>query len=476
MPAVQPVPDHLRSAIESRLRSRQIHGLAVCGFALDGVRFASGHGCASIERSEAVTPATVFRVASISKLLTTTLALGLVDAGDLDLAAPVNHYLAPDLQIRDQAGAPAVSPLRSLLSHTSGIPFGVRGADLGNPVLSYVVNGGRVRTLEDAIRGLRVARGPGERIVYSNSALNVVGHVAAQRHGTSFEAAAQEHVLGPLGMADSAFASDRRGPGVATPYGSIAPPAVSSKPADVMRLVATPMGGLTTTVLDLARFGRMVLGGGSLDGQRILSPDLVATATSLEATNHPGLDQGYGLGFKVRSWRGRTLVGHDGNMPGVSTQLWLSPADGVGAVVLTNGYALGVPHEVALLALEHLLGLDPEVDPGPAVPPDPTKVGEWEALAARAKGTFRLADSAPPGLVGKLADRMLRVTVARGLGGRLTITGNPGADGPMWLLPDGELGRYRVDAAVDDGTTAVVDEQADGVHIWIGHTTHLHRR
>lgn len=446
------------------------------GFGAGGVRFAGGFGCASIERGEAVTPATVFRVASISKLLTTTLALRLVDGGRLDLDAPVNRYLAPELQIRDRAGELATSPVRTLLSHTSGIPFTVRGADLGNPVLSYLVNGGRLRTLEDAIRGLRVTRAAGERIVYSNSALNVVGHVAATQHGSSFEAAAHQHVLAPLGMADSAFASDRRGPGVATPYGTIAPPSISSKPADAMRLVATPMGGLTTTVLDLARFGQMVLGGGSLDGEPILSAELLAMATSLEATNHPGLDQGYGLGFKVRSWRGRTLVGHDGNMPGVSTQLWLSPSDGVGVAVLTNGYALGVPHEVALLALEHLLGLEPEADPGSPEEPTPSDRERFEALGRRAEGTFRLMDSAPPGLLGKAADRLLRISVTHGLGGRLAIGGNPGADGPMWLLPDGEPGRYRVAAAVDSGTSAVLEEQPDGFHLWLGHTTHLHRR
>ena len=50
------------------------------------------------------------------------------------------------------------------------------------------------------------------------------------------------------------------------------------------------------------------------------------------------------------------------------------------------------------------------------------------------------------------------------------------ADGPAWLMPDGELGTYRVAADVDDRTNAVIEERPDGVHLWLGHTTRLHRR
>lgn len=473
---VEPVPPLVRSTVLARLRERGVLGLAIAGFDRHELRFAEGFGVADRERGEPVTPATVFRVASISKLLTTALVLRGVDRGGLDLDAPVNRSLEPELQIAGVDGSPAASSLRSLLTHTSGIGFGIRGVDPGNRVVSRLVNGGRLRSLPDAIAGLRLAHEPGGPIVYSNPAFNVLGHVAARRCGMGFEDAARQLVLDPLAMADSAFASDRRGPGVATPYGSIAPPGVSSEPADAMRVVATPMGGLTTTVADLARFGRMVLGGGELDGQRIVSPELLRTATSLLVANHPALDQGYGLGFKVRRWRGRTLVGHDGNMPGVATQLLVSLDDGVGVVVLTNGYPLGVPHELALLALEQLLGLEPEARPGSPQGVADAGAAAWEAAGRRIEGRFGLLDSAPPGPLGRAMERLVRIRVAHLGGGRLAVEGNPAADGPMWLEPDGEPGCYRAAAAVDAGTRAVVEERPDGVHLWLGHTLHLHRR
>ena len=154
---------------------------------------------------------------------------------------------------------------------------------------------------------------------------------------------------------------------------------------------------------------------------------MLSAATTLSVRNHPELEQGYGLGFKVRTWRGRTIIGHDGNMPGVATQLWLAPEDGVGVVVLTNGYALAVPHEI-------------------------------------------------PGLTGWLANRVAKIRLRHETAGRLRLEGNPGSDGPVWLWPDGEVGHYRVDGSVDPGANAFIEQQPDGPHLWLTHATHLLRK
>jgi CubicO group peptidase (beta-lactamase class C family) len=468
---VDPLPASLASVIRARLRQRRTQGLALCCFDREQVRVAGGVGLADVERGEPVTPATVFRVASISKLVTTALVLSLVDDGAVDLDAAANQYLPPSAVITDPHGLPATSPVRTLLSHTSGLPAGTRGADVGNPVLSYLTNHGRVRNLADAVDGLQLSHDPGDRLVYSNPAFNVAGHLAATALGQQFEAAAQERILEPLGMSGAEFTPRRHGRGVATPYGSILPPGVGPASADRMRLVATPMGGLTASVMDLARFGQMVLNQGAAAGRQILSREVMAESTSMQARNHVALEQGYGLGFKVRTWRGRTTVGHDGNMPGVATQLLLSPEDGMGVVVLTNGYALAVPHEIAEATLEHVLGLGPDPEPT-----EPDRRRDWEDLGRRVEGDYRFWDPLLPGLVGRLGGALTRIRVAHESSGRLRVDGNPGADGPAWLLPDGELGTYRVAADVDDRTNAVIEERPDGVHLWLGHTTRLHRR
>jgi CubicO group peptidase (beta-lactamase class C family) len=472
---VQPLPHGLIAAIEQRLRQRHVHGLALLAFDLAGARFGGGVGFADLERGEPVTTETVFRVASVSKQLTTALVLRAVGEGLLDLDAPVNDRLPTAQQVLDADGRPAPFPLRTLLSHTSGLPPSLRGADLGTPLLTRIVNGGTPRTLAEAITGLRVVRPAGERIVYANSGFNLAGHLAAGAFATTFEQAALDHVLRPLGMDRSAFDTHRSGPGTATPYGSIAPPGISSKPASAMQLVATPMGGLTTTVEDLSRFGRTILGGGTLDGHQVLDADLVRAAATLEATNHPDLEQGYGLGFKVRTWRGRKLIGHDGNMPGVSSQLWLSPDDGVGVVVLTNGFALAIPHEVALLAMDELLG---DVDaPRGAEGSDAARVdtAAAEAFGREVEGRYRAEGFTPPGLVGSLARLATKVRLTHEARGQLRIDGYPGADGPVWLRPEAIAGRYRTSAGVDDGTNAVFERRPDGLRLWLGHASLLRR-
>ena len=473
---MQQVPAGLQSAIQTLLRERQIFGLAVCGFDREGVRFAGGFGYADLDRGERVTEDTIFRVGSISKLLTTAFVLKLADSKQLDLDRDTNSYLPEPLRVTDQAGQPAEFELRRLLSHSAGLEFGVRGVDSGNVALSYLANGGHVRNLTDAITGLKVNMAPGKRVVYSNPAFNLAGFIAAQAVGLPFEQAVQQQVLDPLGMTDSAFTPQRRGPGVATPYGALFPLKVGSKPVDRLRVLATPMGGLTTNVSDLARFGQMLLNQGQSGGEEFLTAKIVDSAMTLKERNHPALDQGFGLGLKVRTWRGRRSVGHDGNMPGVAAQLILCPEDGVGAVVLTNGYSLAVPHQVAALVLEHLLELP--ADTQLTSPPSMTRaeMKDWEALGRRIEGSYQLRDSTPPGL-GELLNRfLLRISVTHEAAGRLRIEGSPGSDGPAWLIPTATLGQYRIAAGVDNGTNAVVDEQPDGVHLWLGFATHLHKR
>lgn len=448
-----------------------MHGLAICAFDADGIRFAGGEGFADLERAEAVTPTTIFRVASISKLLTATLVLNLVDAGLLDLDAPVNDSLPVGLRITDADGAPATSRLRSLLSHSSGLPAGIRGAQMDVPVVDRLSKR-RDHDLAWAIEGLRLTHQPATKVVYSNPGFNLAGYVAAHALGQPFESAVRERVLGPIGMTDSRFDSERHGRGVATHYGSILPPRVGPRPVTGLRIVATPMGGMTTNVVDLARFGQMILSDGAVGSRSILRPETLQEATTLQVTNHPELSQGYGLGFRVRTSSGRRLVGHDGNMPGVAAQIVLSPDHGVGVVVLTNGYALQVPHEIAADALRLLLDLGRVSEPST----DLADRAAWVALGRRTEGTYVLPDASPPGALGRLDAALTKPTVVHEAAGRLRVDGNPGSDGPVWLLPDGQVGHYRVAAPVDDGTDAVIEERPDGTHIWWGPLTHLCRR
>src|SRR3990172_1172772 len=335
-----PVPKELQAFIESERRRADVTGAAVAAFDRDGIRFAEGFGYADLERGERVTPETLFRAASISKLFTTTLVLQEVEGGRIGLDEPVNQYLDADSRVRDRHGAPADDvTIRHLLTHTSGLPVSGRGLNYGPLWWKLVANNGRPpRSLEDVVKGMRTVRGPGKRMVYSNGGFSLLGYLAQRLNGMPFRDLARERVLRSLGMPNSDFPLNPYGPGIATPYGgTLGFGSAGRRPASSIMNRTGPAAALLTSALELARFGRMVLGGGELDGAMLLSSQTVVAATHIQAVNHPALDDGCGLGFTVSTYRGRRLVGHTGGLAGVATRIDVLPDDGVGVAVLTNG-------------------------------------------------------------------------------------------------------------------------------------------
>jgi len=256
-------------------------------------------GLADREAGRPATPDTVFPAASVSTLLTAVLVMRQVERGRLELDAPVNRYLEDRLQVRDARGAAAPATLRQLLTHTSGLPVSWSGIhfDPGDPPVG----------LEDHLATvLRLIRRPGERIVYSNDAFALLGFLAARGEGEDFETHARRTLLEPLGMSSSSFTP---GPGLrarlAAAYGAMGPRSGRERTVHADVGAVAPAGGLVTTAGDLARFVRLVLEEGAVDGVRILEPASVREMLRLHARAHPDLAEGFGLGFGVREGPGR---------------------------------------------------------------------------------------------------------------------------------------------------------------------------
>ncbi|HEU4760281.1 MAG TPA: serine hydrolase domain-containing protein [Dehalococcoidia bacterium] len=465
-PNVAAVPGDLEAFIETERRRADVVGVAVAAFDREGVRFAGGLGYADLARGERVTPETVFRAASITKLFTTTLVLQEIEAGRIGLDDLVNPYLDPRTRILDRQGSPADDvAVRHLLTHTSGLPVSWRGLEYGPLPYRLLVNEGRsYRTLRDLVAGQSTVRAPDKRIVYSNGAFETLGYLVQRLNGRPYSDLLRERVLGPLGMVNSSLPIDPTGPGIATPYGGMMTGSAGRRPAGSVKVWARPAGALVASALDLSRFGQMVLRDGELDGRRLLSAATLKEATSYQARNHPELDEGFGLGFMVARYRGRPIVGHDGGLAGVSTRVAMLPEDGLGVAVLTNGGDPAFVHRVAERTLETLLGLEPEALPGsPAgIPPD--LMGEWKAFTHRVQGRYRLTDLAPPGPLAALLGLTARPRLTDAGDGALAFEGI--GKEPAFLYPDGEVGRYRVAYPLGNGTRAVIEERRDGTHLW----------
>jgi CubicO group peptidase (beta-lactamase class C family) len=434
-------------------------------FGRDGAIGGATFGNADLARGEAVTLHTLFRAASISKLFTTLLVLQEIDAGRLALDEPVNTHVSGRFVLRDHAGRPADDvTVRHLLSHSGGLPVSWRGTEFGNIVMRHLLAGGRIpRTLADVVAGQRTVRPPGERVVYENGGIGLLGYLVAQTHGVAFGDLARSRLFEPMGMRASSFVEDVTGMKVATPYGGMQARTAGTKRAPVTRYVGAPSGSLVTNALELAAFGSMVLRGGEWGGRRLAPAALLDEATRIQAKNHPDLDAGWGLGFAVSQLRGRRLAAHNGELPGVATRLALVPDEGLGVVVLANGGNIEFAESVTGRVLESALGLEPEARPGAPLGIPPGGEAAWAAFSQKVTGRYRAVDAAPPGIL-TLSTNLLRHPMLVRLNSEILAL--DGAGGRVVLFPDGVVGRYRAAHAAGNGCRAVIEEREGRMHLW----------
>ena len=272
-------------------------------------------GFADIEAKKSMSPDAVFWIASQSKGITAAAVMMLVDEGKLSLDDPVEKYL-PEFKEQKVAagkGAPVERvrsiTIRDLLSHVSGLPF--RSPE-EQPTLDALPLAAAVRTYAKA----PLVTQPGAKYQYSNAGINTAARVLEVVSGQAYEDFMDKRLFGPLGMKDTTFWPDA---------GQVARLAKTYKPdaskkklalgglaqlqadlSDRSHRFPMPAGGLFSTAEDVARFCRMLLNGGELDGRRYLS---LASVQALSTRQTPkDLKESYGLGFAV----GADFFGHGG--------------------------------------------------------------------------------------------------------------------------------------------------------------------
>jgi len=315
---------------------------------------------------------TIFRVASMTKPLTSVAAMMLAEEGKLLIADPVANYIPhfADLEVAVDSDNPsakklAKEPLRrqmtvqDLLRHTSGLTY----AHLTGPLLKEAYEAAKVADekqtnaeLVTRLADVPLAYQPGSTWQYGLST-DVLGRVVEIASGTELDRFILERICKPLGMSDSSFGPADAGR-AAQPQSD---PASGKRPP--MRDTAVRPNwisggsGLLSTAGDYVRFAQMLLSGGELGGTRFLSPTTVALMTSDHLSPEtrrspstpilfgalaptPELGLGFGLGFAVRTHAGRNpLPGSIGDFSwsGVTgTYFWIDPKQELIAILLTQ--------------------------------------------------------------------------------------------------------------------------------------------
>lgn len=291
--------------------------------------WAKGFGLADLAAGRPATPATVYRIGSITKTFTATALLQLRDAGKLSLDDPVRRHL-PWFGVRGPTPEGPEITVRHLLTHTGGLP---REA----PLPYWTDRDFPTReALAAAVREGVTLFEPGAGYEYSNLGIALAGEVVAAASGMPWEEYVERHVLAPLGMASTSAAAprvpaERLAAGYLTRPPDGAPPLA---PPTVSRALA-PAAEMSSTVEDLARFVSAHLAGPGAAGGGLLSP---ATRREMHRVHwlSPSWTSGRGLGFSVWRHEGRTLVGHGGWVAGHRAQIAFDPESRIGVVVLTN--------------------------------------------------------------------------------------------------------------------------------------------
>lgn len=388
---------------------REMDRLPIPGVALgilyEGEEQSAGMGVTSVETRVPVTPQTLYQIGSITKTFLGTLVMRLVEMGEVELDAPIKHYL-PDLKLQD-ADAMERATLFHCLTHTGGW-LGDYFDDLGrgDDALARIVA---------SMAQLPQLTPLGAVWSYNNAGFYLAGRVVEVVTGKPFESAMQELIFDPLGLENSYFfAEDVISRAFAVGHEKQSDNTITVARPWALSRSAHPPGGILSNIPDLLAYARFHMGDGSLpDGTRILSQQ---SLTEMQTPYFPSTDpQSVGLTWYMRDVNGAKMFGHNGGTNGQLTVLQICPARKLAFAVLTNGdLGMTLTNNVTASILQHYLGIAPTVNvpiPMSAAELEPY-VGRYEAplddavlsvrdgeliLQLTDKGGFPAKSSPPPG-------------------------------------------------------------------------------
>jgi CubicO group peptidase (beta-lactamase class C family) len=316
------------AAMEQQIAKNEIAGAVTMVVTKDRVLHLETTGFADVAAKRAMTPETLFWIASMTKPVTGVALLMLQDEGKLSVTDPVAKYLPEFANLKTPSGKPANLTITQLATHTSGL------GEAPQPGAQ------QAKTLADLVPlwlAAPMQYEPGAQWKYTQSGINALSRIVEVVSGMTFDAFVQKRIFDPLGMKSTTFYPDadqrarlvtayakNKETGVLEPV----PPR-----ADFGTRGRPPLGngGLFSTAPDYAKFCRMLLNGGTLDGRRYLS----AAAMRLLMTPQSGdLPTGF-LQSETYGNRGANYGW------GITTSILRTPHDGVAAMLSPGTYGHG---------------------------------------------------------------------------------------------------------------------------------------
>jgi methyl acetate hydrolase len=352
--------------LRQKTDAREIPGVVAIAANSTEVIYQGAFGKRDLSRDDAMTPDSVFWIASMTKAITAAAAMQLVEQGKLSLDAPIGKLL-PDLaspQVLegfDAQGEPKLRPaskqitLRHLMTHTAGFCYDMWNGDM----VKYLEKTGTpgITSCKNAALQTPIMTDPGTRWEYGTN-IDFVGKAVEAISGKRLDAYLRDHLFTPLGMTDTGFKlgeSQRKRPvgmHARGPDGALAPIPFELEQDPEFHMGG---GGLYGTAGDYIKFTQMILNKGKGNGNQVLKPETVAmmgqnhigelvmtrmASAVAFATNdvdlYPGIVKKWGLSFMIT-----TAQTPEGRSPGSlawaglgNTYFWIDPARDVTGVIL----------------------------------------------------------------------------------------------------------------------------------------------
>ncbi len=311
-----------------------VPGMAIAIVKNDSVVYQRCFGVKNITTKDPVTPDTRFQIASISKSFTTTTIASMVGNGELSWNDTIaSRY--PEFRLSDPWITEHIIFL-DLLSHRTGLPEYV-GDELQEMEYS------RPEIIE-RLRHVTLTGDFRREYAYANIDITIAAEAAARKAGKPWEELISERIFVPAGMLNTSARFDdfARAPDHADTYPMTNGTAIPGPLMD--NDVNSPAGGVSSTINDMARYARLQLNEGSIDGALVIDPDALREthgAHIIRKTTNSSI-VAYGLGWEVTAAHGMVRVEHGGDLTsGVSTYIVLYPDEKMAIVVLTNGFPGG---------------------------------------------------------------------------------------------------------------------------------------
>ena len=315
----------IRGTIRKVIFAKKVPSLAVAVAQNGEILWEEAFGFADVEKQIAATPQTKYSLASISKPITATTLMTLVERGKIGLDRPIEDYLG-GAKLKGYAGSTSKATVRRIAAHISGLPLHYHFFLHGEP--------SQRPSMAETIRryGILVTR-PGEKFQYANLGYGLLEYAIEQTSQSSYAEFVQENVFEPLGMEHSDIPTEPDpGPHRAVRYWD------DGMPLPFYDFDHRGGSAVFASAHDLVRFGLLHLKTLQPDQRPVLPGRRINQMQKSISTE--GAPYEYGVGWMIYPKQGAyRLVHHGGAMGGVRTNLSLIPSEGIAVVVLANRYS-----------------------------------------------------------------------------------------------------------------------------------------